>query len=497
MEENMKKIIVMAITAILTVSLFAQNADYQAHLAKGKEYESQKKWVNALAEYYDAMVVEPTFDAVEAYNSYKQLSDLIENGNPGYGEYDDFEFYDAWIDIMKEYERYWSENPPRYFEIKIKRDSLNRENRTATYSTWIESNFLNKYKDINKLFSTGAQKAYKDDWSKCLKEWPKKSVWNSEKSGFLENNTPLVQSEWSRSGLTKDDKACAAITTLSGYSENVWFYDLKYNILADDGTIIFDGNRQILNKADLLGIGKTTPVQFTVSQETMNLLDSGKYKSVFKDAYLEYGKIELRPFADVYLENGKSIKIAKDQMERFWLKKLPEVKINLENIRTEKDTVNKYSVNFLSECKAIRNNFDECNALHILKQFSALKAYLDSLLESKQLENDLYKIYLWKKNIFIDYGSDKIKELFNTNGLLDFNDSVETGTYCLSDILNAYEKLQTCYEDIYKNKQKREEIVNENGWYVLIEEKEIKKPGYSPESEYYYYLVRKNNLVTE
>ena len=53
----MKKIIVMAITAILTVSLFAQNADYQAHLAKGKEYESQKKWVNALAEYYDAMVV--------------------------------------------------------------------------------------------------------------------------------------------------------------------------------------------------------------------------------------------------------------------------------------------------------------------------------------------------------------------------------------------------------------------------------------------------------
>ena len=166
----MKKIIVMAITAILTVSLFAQNADYQAHLAKGKEYESQKKWVNALAEYYDAMVVEPTFNAVEAYNSYKQLSDLIENGNPGYGEYDEFEFYDAWIDIMKEYERYWSENPPRYFDVKIKRDSLNRENRTATYSTWVESNLLKKYVEFEKLFKTGAQKAYKDDWSKCLKE---------------------------------------------------------------------------------------------------------------------------------------------------------------------------------------------------------------------------------------------------------------------------------------------------------------------------------------
>lgn len=502
----MKKIIVMAITAILTVSLFAQNADYQAHLAKGKEFESQKKWVNALAEYYDAMVVEPTFDAVEAYTSYKQLSDLIENGNPGYGEYDEFEFYDAWIDIMKEYERYWSENPPRYFDVKIKRDSLNRENRTATYSTWVESNLLKKYVEFEKLFKTGAQKAYKDDWSKCLKKWPIKSVWNAEKSGLLENNTPLVQSsEWTIPytsfdyyTLGKDDKACAATTRLNGVTD-VWLYDLKYSILTDDGTVIFDSKRQILNDADYTGMGKTTAVQFTVPQDTMKLLDSGNYKTAFKDIHLEYGKIEIEPFCYEYWENGKRIKIEEEQRERFWLKKLPEVEVKLENIRTEKDTINKYSANFLSELNAREFNSDDGNALLIVKQFSGLKPHLDTILASKQSENELCKIYLGKDNgygFLADYASDGIKNLFERRGLFYTYDK-EDQPYCLSDILNVYEKLQTCYEDTYDIRSEREKIVNENGWYVSVEEKNEKnRDGYLV-YRFYYYLVRKNNLATE
>lgn len=505
----MKKIIVMAITAILTTSLFAQNADYQAHLAKGKEYESQKKWVNALAEYYDAMVAEPTFDAVEAYNSYKQLSDLIENGNPGYGEYDEFEFYDAWIDMMKEYERYWSENPPRYFEVKIKRDSLNRENRTATYSTWVESNLLNKYVEFEKLFKKGAQKAYKDDWAKCLNEWPRKSVWNAEKSGLLENNTPLVQSsEWtkpySRSNfntLGKDDKACAATTSLGGVTD-VWLYDVKYSILTDEGTVIFDSKRQILKENHnfanpKIGEGATTAVQFTVPQDTMKLLDSGNYKTAFKDIHLEYGKIEIEPFCYEYWENGKRIKIEEEQRERFWLKKLPEVEVKLENIRTEKDTINKYSEDFLYLLREQGYKPNYGNVLLIIKQFSELKAYLNTILASKQIENELYKIYIaTKRGYSYNYTIENIKNLFEHNRLLQSDDE-KFAPYWLSDILNIYENLQPCYEDIYEDKTKREKVVNENGWYVLIEEKEIKKPGYSPESEYYYYLVRKNNLVTE
>ena len=53
----LKKISTCISVSFITIGLFAQNPDYQAHLAKGKEYEEQKKWVNALGEYYDAMTV--------------------------------------------------------------------------------------------------------------------------------------------------------------------------------------------------------------------------------------------------------------------------------------------------------------------------------------------------------------------------------------------------------------------------------------------------------
>ena len=64
-------------------------------------------------------------------------------------------------------------------------------------------------------------------------------------------------------------------------------------------------------------------------------------------------------------------------------------------------------------------------------------------------------------------------------------------------IINVYEKLQTCYEDTYDIKSKRKEIVNENGWYVSVEEKKEKDERGYLVSRFYYYLVRKNNLVTE
>lgn len=319
---------------------------------------------------------------------------------------------------------------------------------------------------------------------------------------MLENNTPLVQSRWTRpygfdsNILGNDDKACAATTIIDGISD-VWLYDVKYSILTDEGTVIFDSKRQILKKN--YEIGATTAVQFTVPQNTMKLLDSGNYKTAFKDIHLEYGKIEIEPFCYEYWENGKRIKIEEEQRERFWLKKLPEVEVKLENIRTEKDTVNKYSANFLRELRAREYNSDDGNALLIVKQFSSLKPNLDTILASKQSENELCKIYLGKNNAYRflgDYASDSIKNLFEPRGLLDFSDE-EVQPYCLSDILNVYEKLQTCYEDTYDIRSKRKEIVNENGWYVSVEEKKEKdERGYLVSSSYYY-LVRKNNLATE
>ena len=39
----LKKISTCISVSFITIGLFAQNPDYQAHLAKGKEYEEQKK----------------------------------------------------------------------------------------------------------------------------------------------------------------------------------------------------------------------------------------------------------------------------------------------------------------------------------------------------------------------------------------------------------------------------------------------------------------------
>ena len=104
----MKKTISIVVAFIVGNALFAQSAKYTEFMAQAQKYEQEKKWVHALGAYYDAMEEEPDFG--EPFYAYKKLSEVIEAGNPGYGEFDDFSQYDGWIEIMQEYESYWSEN---------------------------------------------------------------------------------------------------------------------------------------------------------------------------------------------------------------------------------------------------------------------------------------------------------------------------------------------------------------------------------------------------
>ena len=72
----MKRAITFLFMIFLFTGIFAQdNGEYQSQLAKAKEFESQKKWVAALASYYDAMAAEPSEKAEEAYNLYSKLAD--------------------------------------------------------------------------------------------------------------------------------------------------------------------------------------------------------------------------------------------------------------------------------------------------------------------------------------------------------------------------------------------------------------------------------------
>ena len=135
----MKKLFIIFTFSILIISnLIAQNMDYQSHYSKGKEYEKQGKWISALGEYYDAMVSEPNENGYQAYFSWETIATALENGNPGIGNYDEFDFIDNWLSVLQNYEQYWTENcPVLFFFEKPERLQLNRENKTADYQLLI------------------------------------------------------------------------------------------------------------------------------------------------------------------------------------------------------------------------------------------------------------------------------------------------------------------------------------------------------------------------
>lgn len=101
---------------VLTPVLFSQNASYTQKLNQAKEYEAAGKSFYALVSYYDAMEAEPTEKAQEALEAYLKLSDLLKSGKPVWGEnLDEFDIYDGWMEIAAEYDEFWKNNSPVYF----------------------------------------------------------------------------------------------------------------------------------------------------------------------------------------------------------------------------------------------------------------------------------------------------------------------------------------------------------------------------------------------
>lgn len=98
------KSLLAAVFFAAVLGTFATAESYASLLAKGKEYEKNKKYFHALSSYWDAMVAEPTEKAAEAYEAYTTLIELIEDGKPGYGNFDDmFDMYDGWQALLRDY----------------------------------------------------------------------------------------------------------------------------------------------------------------------------------------------------------------------------------------------------------------------------------------------------------------------------------------------------------------------------------------------------------
>lgn len=311
---------------LITTSLFAQNAQtsgYETHLQKGKEYESQKKWIYALGEYYDALdsvfgdikkedIFNYTFeelnqipDVQDAYNSYKNLAEKIKNGTPGYGEFDDFTLLDNWILLLKEFEKYWSENSPqRVYFGKPERTALNRENRTASYEIYVSSRETPKYREILEIVRDGFRETNPSNWNVNLSSWPEVSVYDNniqkEDDNMMPDGVPLlrIRSIYYDTVKHKDVNELgrkSAATIFDKYA-NPYNPIIKFNVVDLNGNVLLKSERY-----------KDGDYIFNnVPQQTMNLIDSEEINIVLDSAYLKYGTM------DVYGTTEKSTEIELD-----------------------------------------------------------------------------------------------------------------------------------------------------------------------------------------
>lgn len=300
----MKKNILILIALFVGSALFAQSAEYKDLLAKGQQYEQEKKWVHALGAYYDAMEAAP--DLAEPFYAYKKLADTIESGNPGYGEFDDFSMYDGWVEIMQEYESYWSENIPRAIVFSdLKKDKMDMENRKVTYSVRINAVPTEKYSALEKVFSTGKEKAYKDSWVGYGADWPETSVYNSENDKKLskKDGIPFIKSlgegykegykdlgSSNRPAFTTDIYLEARVSRYMGHTSSASLYEVSFRITDENNTSLFESGRVTVSKASGR-IFDMREYEFIVSQDIAKIIESKKIKFVPTAVYLRYGVI--------------------------------------------------------------------------------------------------------------------------------------------------------------------------------------------------------------
>lgn len=357
--KSIKKIITTIAVLLITTSIFAQIAqtsDYEIHLQKGKEYENQKKWIYALGEYYDALdsifadiknediykLVElnqiPDFQ--EALESYKNLAEKIENENPGYGEFDDFTLLDNWILLLKEFEKYWTENSPqRVYFGKPERTALNRENRTATYEIAVYFGTTRKFSEILSLVKTGLKKTNPSDWNENLTEWPNVSAYDNntqkEDDNMVQDGIHFARERYevvpfNRKPYYEVGKKSVAIIKNGVFGIKFNIIDLNGNVLlkSDRYTMGFCANTSLRAPKDVFGRvsgGNLVKYIFTdVPQQTINLIDSDEINIVLDSAYLKYGTIndELISYSD---ENWL-------KENQTWIKNLSEIELDANKI---------------------------------------------------------------------------------------------------------------------------------------------------------------------
>ncbi len=300
--------------AVLAAALFvqlagAQSSTYRTLLARAKGFEAKKQFVYALGTYYDAMQSSPNLRSSEAYEAFNRLGNLLRTGAPGEGEfaaYDEFDLYDGWETILKEYEKYWTEYCPWVFSFSIVKGDVNFKARTAAYRIPITAEHSYKYDRIYGFIKTGFDIAYRSDWNGIPEDWPAHSVYTADDGQYQHDGAVQFKASSSYNRKTGEvtayDKAsCAALWKLN---DGTMLYDVKFNIIDTNGKVLLSSERKLVGSGDY---------EFAdVPLAVMKQMDAGSVRIVPEELYLQYGKPT---------ENYGST--------RDWLKPLPELAVDI------------------------------------------------------------------------------------------------------------------------------------------------------------------------
>ena len=377
----MKKICLIILIGLFVITYVSgQTKEFTNHMTKAKEYENKRKWCFALAEYYEALGTDDTIEIkTDAYEKYISLASTIENGKPGYGNFDDFSLIDNWILLMQDYEEYWTKNCPMIFLLSNpKRIELNREKKTAIYEVHVKYEKSIKYDEITKTITCGFKKAYNEDWNMdYLKTWPDISVYNSknDKNKFIQNGAVLTQNllqsqdAWGKSYAYSEYKMLAS-TALFGciekgldgvyrvYNNETTLYDLKILLNDTENNTIFESGRLL--------VGPESKYEFEVTQNNMNRIEEGKYTFLPKALYLKYGNIPTEPW------------ITKNSRE--WIKTLSEIEIPVETVSLVSE--NKSAKIYESNISRVEREIDKIREEDNKKK----QAYKEQIRKEKEKE---------------------------------------------------------------------------------------------------------------
>ena len=201
---------------------FAQNALKEAAKsglsnttfeAAGQKYESQKQYIYALSMYYEQdkfrkneimsfynarkeilsgvrnldydnsysdnsySGIVPSFAQENSSSRYEQITKALDSGFPWTGSYDDFSRYDGWMALLKNCERYFTENAN--FEVtflgKPKKISADQKSKTYTYGANFITNQTDFFIDIIGHIRKGCDAAINDGID-LIETWPKDTI---------------------------------------------------------------------------------------------------------------------------------------------------------------------------------------------------------------------------------------------------------------------------------------------------------------------------------